>query len=65
MANLPAMEVSAENLEKIKANATEGFTHWRTNATPEVKAAGEALMQRFMTEPEFGASEMARVAADF
>ena len=65
MNDLPAMELSAEQLEKIKQNATEGFSHWRANATPEIKAAGEAQMQRFMTEPEFGASEIARVTADF
>ena len=65
MANLPAMEVSPEHLEKLKEQATAGFNHWKANATPEVRAAGEAQMQRFMTEPEFGASEIARVTADF
>ena len=63
--NLPAMELSADHEQRLKQNAAEGFNHWKANATPEIKAAGEAQMQRYMTEPEFGAAQMARVTADF
>ena len=62
---MPQLALTPEQEATLTTLATEGYNHWKANATPEIKAAGDAEMQKFMTDPAVGAAEMARVAADF
>ena len=59
---LPAGTFSPEITARINDLAQEGFNDWKANATAEQKAAGIAQHEKFLSDPEFGAAEMARCA---
>ena len=60
-----AIEISAEHQANLKTLVVESVDNWNSKATQEQKAAGEALMQRFKDEPEFGATYVARMKTNF
>ena len=58
---LPANTLSPELTARVEQLATEGFADWAANATAEQKAAGVAQHEKFMSDPEYGQQEMAKV----
>ena len=62
MAELPANTFSPEITARIEAAAQEGFDEWKNNATEEQKAVGRAQQEKFVSDPEYGAAEMAKLA---
>ena len=59
------MEMNEEQTAQFKAIVKEGFDWWMLKATPEVKAAGVAQQEQYKNDPEFAASEGAKVATAF
>ena len=55
------VEVPADLLAEIDALANEEFEMWKTKANAEQKAVGKAEMARYMSDPEFAASETAKM----
>ena len=49
----------------IEAFCDKEFAIWLADSTQAQKDSGDAEMEKFMTDPEFGASEMAKMNADF
>ena len=49
----------------IEAFCDKEFALWLAGSSQAQKDAGDAEMEKFMTDPEFGASEMAKMATNF
>ena len=59
---LPANTFSPELTARIEAIAQEGYDDWNCNSSAEQKAVGFAWDEKFMSDQEFGAAEMAKSA---
>lgn len=62
MADAQQPALPASLLEFIDRRATEQFNDWKSSATEEQKAKGLEELRRFQEEPEFQASEMAKMS---
>ena len=45
--------ISAELMADIRTHATDGFNHWKENATEEQKAAGIAELAKWTSDEAF------------
>ena len=52
---MPAIALTPEQEAALTEMATAGYAHWKANASAEVRAAGDAEMAKFTTDPQYGA----------
>ena len=62
---LQPAELSPELNARVVACARASYSHWKAGCTPEQEAKGKADHEKFKSDPEHGAKEMARVQADW
>ena len=59
------VQMPAEFVTECNALVDEAFNHWKNNATEEQKTVGLNEMNRFLTEPEFMAAQVAEMNEQF
>ena len=65
MGNFFRTPISNEVMTDIRAHATDGFNHWKENATEEQKAAAIADETRWRTDSSFKRGQYTATAAAF
>ena len=65
MAEVQGPPVAPALKADIEAFCDKEFAIWLAGSSQAQKDSGDAEMEKFMTDPEFGASEMAKMAVDF